>query len=159
MTALLSLKRLHRVLAGLTMRHSGQFRAKKAGWWSVSVSLSIIMRLRRWKFCMNCTNWRWKARSKKWSGCWRKCRRTSQNPAFSRWRNWECRTCRKRIRFIPRGACMYIFQFLRVMDSLLCWNSSRIKNSIFRLHSSWMKSVRKGMRQVYWLIRSWSPIS
>ncbi|MFQ8841232.1 MAG: hypothetical protein ACLR8P_10300 [Clostridium fessum] len=33
------------------------------------------------------------------------------------------------------------------------------KNSIFRLHSSWMKSVRKGMRQGYWLIRSWSPIS
>ena len=30
-TALLSLKRLHRVLAGLTMRHSGRFRAKKAG--------------------------------------------------------------------------------------------------------------------------------
>ena len=39
---------------------------------------------------------------------------------ISRWRNWECRTCRKRIRFIPRGACMYIFQFLRGMDSLLC---------------------------------------
>ena len=42
---------------------------------------------------------------------------------------------------------MYIFQFLRDGFTALL-KQQQNKNSIFRLHSSWMKSVRKGMRQV-----------
>ena len=60
--------------------------------------------------------------------------------------------------YSERGLYVHL-QFLRVNGLTALLKQQQNKNSIFRLHSSWMKSVRKGMRQGYWLIRSWSPIS